>query len=78
MVKGGNNDSFEREAAPGVKPVSTMVSDTRKGNVRGSFKDTMVTKPKEGDRSAALNSNFASGEKVGDSPVSGKIKPRNK
>ncbi len=74
--KQSQNDSFEREAAPGVKPVSTVVKNTRPGNVRKSFKDTMETKPKEGDKSAKLNSNFAGDGTQEQSPVSGKMKPR--
>jgi hypothetical protein len=78
LVKGGNNDSFERETAPPRKGVDTLVKGVRKGNVRGSFKDTMKTVPSDGDSSAALNKNFAGGEPKSASPVDGKAAMRPK
>lgn len=76
MVKGGDNDSFEREEAPARKPVTSMVSNPRKGNVRNSYKDTMSPVSKTGDGAALLNKDFAGGgEAKGRSPVDGKMKP---
>lgn len=78
LVKGGNNDSFEREAAPPTKPISTVVPDVRKGNVRNSFKDGMSAVPAKGDNSALLNKDHAGSEPSPGSIIDGKVKPKTK
>jgi hypothetical protein len=76
IVKGGDNDSFEREEAPPRKPISTMVGKLRKNASRTSYKDGMSAVPKGGDASALINKDFAAGEAKSRPPIDGRMKPK--
>jgi hypothetical protein len=74
MVKGGNNDSFEREEAPTRKGVETLVKSVR--NVRKSATDKMTKVPSNGDSGALLNHDYAGKEPKSPSLVTGTMKPK--
>lgn len=54
LTKSQNNDSFERETAPTVKPVAGKARNTRKTSKEGTS-----TVQKQGDGKALLNKDFA-------------------
>ena len=65
-----NDDSFAREPSPKVAGVDTLVRGAKNSMPRSTGRQTRV--PRDGDSSAALNSDFAAGRKPTESPIDGK------